>query len=138
MLPLALPPGVKLESFVPKQANQTALEAVGAAKATHALSAEAMQRQIEGTKLKLKVVAEVGRRAENAFFEVRVDTSVWSTLSSSVGVIWTHFVGQFVRYYHNEHPHQGIGNRLLIQPSRPPPDQGRSSLENARRVARAL
>lgn len=35
-----------------------------------------------------------------------------------------HLVGQFVRCYHNERPHQGIGNRLLIQPSRPPPDRG--------------
>lgn len=36
-----------------------------------------------------------------------------------------HVVSQFVEHYHEERPHQGLGNRRIIPPAHDPPSKGR-------------
>ena len=43
-----------------------------------------------------------------------------------------HLVQEFVAHYHEERPHQGLDNRLII-PGKPPPDD--ESIPSTRQVA---
>jgi len=78
-------------------------------------------------------VKKVGPRAPNlnAFVERWVQSVKHEALNQFIVFGQEHFdhiVREYVRYYHDCRPHQGIGNVLLPKPGEDPPDDERVSL----------